>query len=122
MRGSRQQRWLSTHRGWEDFCVVGLGLLIVLSPMLAGAEIRTAVETSTGMVGILIIWLALLELMAFQRWDEYTQLAAGIWIATSPVILSYGGTLRVWHVVLGLAVAALALLELWQDRHRKSII
>ena len=36
----------------------------------------------------------------------------------SPFVLDYAGMLRTWHIVLGAAVAVLAVLELWQDRNR----
>jgi len=110
--------WFTEHRGWEDFCSAALGVLIVLSPALAGTEATTAATISAGLVGVIIIALALLEIMALQRWEEVLELACGLWIVVSPLVLGYGGALRLAHVLLGGAVAALALLELWQDRNR----
>jgi len=114
-----KHNWLTEHRGWEDFCSAGLGLLIVLSPVIAGAEVTTAATISAGLVGVLIIALALLEIMSLQRWEEVLELVCGLWVVISPLVFSYDGALRLAHILLGAAVAVLALLELWQDRNRR---
>lgn len=119
MNTSVKHGWFTEHRGWEDFCSAGLGVLIVLSPLLAPGEVTAAVIISTGLVGVLITMLALLETMQLQRWEEVLELLCGLWIAISPLVFGYGGALRLVHVVLGAGVAILALLELWQDRRRR---
>lgn len=111
--------WFTQHRSWEDFCSAGLGVLVVLSTGLAGQDVGTAVAVSTGLTGVLIVMIALLELMEFQRWEEVAELVCGAWLAASPFVFGYGGALRLSHVVLAAAVIVLALLELWQDRNRR---
>ena len=110
--------WITEHRRWEDFLSAAIGVLIVLSPAIAGNNVETAVTVSTGFVGVMIAMLALLELMSLQRWEEVLELICGAWVIASPIVLNYGGTLRVSHFVLGGLVVALALLELAQDRNR----
>ena len=110
--------WFTRHRSWEDYCSAGLGVLVVLSPILAAQDVGTAIAVSTGLTGILIAMVALMELLEFQRWEEVVELACGAWLAAAPFVLAYGGALRLSHVLLGAAVMALALLELWQDRDR----
>jgi len=117
--GSEQRGWLTRHRGWEDVCSAILGVLIVLSPALAGAEAGVALTISAGLAGLIITMLALLELLSLERWEELLELAAGLWMVLSPLVLGYDGTLRVVHYVLGGLVAVLALFELWQDRNRR---
>lgn len=119
MNTSVQKGWFTRHRSWEDYCLAGLGVLIVLSPILEVPEVGTAVAISTGLAGILIAMIALLEVMALERWEEGLELACGVWIVASPFVFGYGGALRVSHFVLGAAVVVLALLELWQDRGRQ---
>jgi hypothetical protein len=118
---SSQNSWFTEHRGWEDFCSAGVGVLIVLSPALTSADIAVAVTISAGLIGVLITALALLEIMQLQRWEELMELACGAWVIVSPFVLQYGGVLRTMHFVLGGTVAALAILELWQDRKRRFI-
>ncbi len=110
--------WITEHRRWEDFLSAAIGVLVVLSPALAAGNFDTAVTVSTGFVGVTIVTLAMLELMSLQRWEEVLELLCGAWVIASPVVLNYGGPLRVWHFVLGGIVVALALLELAQDRNR----
>ena len=107
MNTSAKKAWFSEHRRWEDACSAGLGVLIVLSPALvSSANMGPAVLISTGLAGVLITMVALLEIMSLERWEEVLE-------------LGYGGVLRTCHVGLGAAVIVLTLVELWQDRHRQ---
>ena len=87
----------------------------------APADAGTAVVISTGLAGILITMIALLETLSLQRWEEFLELICGAWVVAAPFALGYGGVLRTCHVVLGAAVIVLALVELWQDRHRRLV-
>jgi SPW repeat len=117
-------RSLTTHRTWEDWCGMLLGVLIVLSPWFpspAGHEVadaeRSFVILNTITVGILIFGLAQLEYVALQRWEEVAEIVAGLWLIASPYIFGYSddGMLRYWHASLGGLVVLLAALQLWQD-------
>jgi len=119
MNSSIRHGWFTEHRGWEDFCSAGIGILIVLSPSLISAEVDSAVAISAGLIGVIITMLALLEIMSLARWEEVLELLCGLWVGFSPLIFGYGGTLALAHFVLGGAVIALALLELWQDWNRQ---
>ncbi|MDP1583352.1 MAG: hypothetical protein Q8M18_07990 [Bradyrhizobium sp.] len=114
-------RFLDTHRTWEDWCGMLLGLLIVLSPWFP-TEPDHGFNADSGfvilnafMIGILVFGLAQLEYVALQRWEEVAALLAGLWLIGSPYVLSYSGTLGIWHVSLGGLVVLLAALQLWQD-------
>jgi len=112
---------LMEHRRWEDILSMILGFVIMLSPMFSffgDAGGSDTIVGITALVGAAIIVLSGLEQLSLQRWEEFLVFICGIWVVISPFVLNYAGTLRMWHVVLGAAVAALALLELWQDRNR----
>ena len=117
-------RSLTTHRTWEDWCGMLLGVLIVLSPWFpnpAGHEVvdaeRSFVILNTFTIGILVFGLAQLEYVALQRWEEGAAIALGLWLIASPYIFGYAdeGMLRFWHTSLGVLVVLLAALQLWQD-------
>ena len=117
-------RSLTTHRTWEDWCGMLLGVLIVLSPWFpnpAGYEVvdaeRSFVILNTFTVGILVFGLAQLEYVALQRWEEVAEILAGLWLIASPYIFGYSGDglLRFYHSSLGGLVVLLAALQLWQD-------
>jgi hypothetical protein len=113
-------QFFNAHRTWEDWLGMVLGLLIAVSPMLAGDEVSRAAVWNTVLVGVLVFFIAELEYAVLQRWEEICQLVLGLWLIASPYVLGYSaaGNLRFWHSTLGGLVILLAALELWQDRNR----
>jgi peptidoglycan/LPS O-acetylase OafA/YrhL len=117
-------RFFSTHRPWEDWFGMLLGVLIVVSPWfplqseheVMNAE-RSVMILNTFVVGMLVFGLAQLEYVALQRWEEVAEIALGLWLIASPFIFGYSGDefLRVWHAALGGVVVLLGALQLWQD-------
>ena len=95
-----------------------LGAAILVSPMFGETAVNATVVATTAIVGAAIVVLAGLEQVFLRRWEEFLALLCGVWVMISPFVLEYGGALRAWHIGLGAAVAALAILELWQDRNR----
>ena len=75
--------WFTEHRSWEDFCSAGLGILIVLSPVLVGENPATSVAISAGLVVVVITRLALQEVMSLQRREEVLQLRCGLGVIVS---------------------------------------
>ncbi len=117
-------RFFSTHRTWEDWCGMLLGVLIALSPWFpsqTGHELvdaqRSSMILDTVMVGILVFGIAQLEYVALQRWEEVAGVLLGLWLIASPYIFGYSsdGLLRFWHSSLGGLAVLLAALQLWQD-------
>jgi SPW repeat len=116
--------FLKTHRTWEDWLGMLLGVLIVMSPwfpMQADHEIvdaeRSFIILNAFTVGLLVFGLAQLEYVALQRWEEVAEIILGLWLIASPYIFGYSadGLLRFWHCSLGGAVVLIATLQLWQD-------
>lgn len=110
-------RFLKSHRTWEDWLGMALGLATGISPWAAGETSNETVVLNSAQMGLLILGLAVFELIDLRRWEEIAQLGCGIWLMVSPFHFGYAdaGDLRYWHFVLGASVAALSLLELWQD-------
>jgi hypothetical protein len=110
-------RFFTTHKTWEEWCGMVLGVLIVLSPWFTTQPDHTAVVANALIVGILVFGLSQLEYLSLQRWEEAGAFVLGIWLIVSPFIFDYTGAdaLRTWHFVLGGLVTALAILQLWQD-------
>jgi len=117
-------RFLSTHRSWEDWFGMLLGVLIVVSPWfplqpahdVMDGE-RSIMVLNTFVVGMVVFGLAQLEYVALQRWEEVAEIALGLWLIASPLIFGYSGDdmLRAWHAALGGIVVLLGALQLWQD-------
>lgn len=111
-----QHRWysLDTHHSWEDVLMMMLGAVVILAPIFIGGSDSAVVLT--GMAGVAIVGVAALRMTSLRRWEEWLQLACGLWLVAAPFVLSYAGAQRALHVSIGLAVCALAALGLWQDR------
>lgn len=105
------------HRTWEDWFGIALGVLIGLSPWLAGQTDNQVAMWITIAVGIWVVQFAGLQLVDLERSEEAGVMVCGLWLVASPFALGYTdtGTLMYWHFVLGTVVVLLALLELWQD-------
>jgi peptidoglycan/LPS O-acetylase OafA/YrhL len=119
-------RFLRTHRPWEDWFGMLLGVLILVSPwfpLQAGREIvdaeRSHMILNAFVVGMLVFGIGQLEYVALQRWEEAAAILLGLWLIVSPFIFGYAGDhmLQIWHATLGGLVVLLGLLQLWQDWH-----
>jgi hypothetical protein len=117
-------RLLGTHRTWEDWCGMLLGVLIVLSPWFPTQTSHEVIDAdrsfmilNTFTVGILVLGLAQLEYVALQRWQEIAAIVLGLWLIASPAIFAYAhdGMMLFWHSLLGVLVVLLGALQLWQD-------
>lgn len=115
--------FIRKHRTWEDWFGMLLGVLIVVSPWFPFSN-HDVMDTERGImilntfvVGMLVFGLGQLEYVALQRWEEVGEIAFGLWLIASPLILGYSGdeALRAWHITLGAIVALLGALQLWQD-------
>jgi len=107
---------LTTHRPWEDWLLLALGGLILLSPLFSDRGYRGPPAASALIVGLIMIFVAELEIVALARWEEIINLICGAWIMAAPLVLKYSGPLRSWHFGLGGLVVIITIFELWQDK------
>lgn len=110
---------LRVHRPWEDWLGMALGALTVFSPWALGAD-DLLIALNALIVGVLIYSVSALELRAVEIWEDWLNLALGLWLLSSPWALGYGelAALATSHYTLGALVAVLASFELWQDMRR----
>jgi predicted permease len=106
-----------THHTWEDWVLMLLGLLVAISPWMAGETADVAIDISAGLAGVLLIIVSGLELSRLYRWQEIAALLIGLWVIISPSIFNYLGLVPLadWHHALGAVIALMALVEIWQD-------
>jgi hypothetical protein len=90
-----------------------LGAILFFSPWMFGFGAGTAAENAN-IAGIIIAALAIAALAAFAVWEEWLNLIVGLWTLVSPWVLGFQGTTAMKvHVVIGIAVAILAAIEIW---------
>lgn len=116
-------RFFGTHRPWEDWLGMLLGVLIMVSPWfpmqvsdVVDVE-RSHLVLNSFVVGMLVLGLAQLEYVALHRWEEVASILLGLWLIASPVIFGYSEdqALQLWHILLGALVVMIGALQLWQD-------
>ena len=110
-------KFFRPHRTWEDWTGIALGMVIGLSPLFAAGEATNTVVLVSMLIGLLVLMFAAFEFVDLHRWEEIGMMACGLVLIAMPFIFGYAaaGTLRIWHVGLGVFAAALGLFELWQD-------
>jgi len=109
----------NTRRGWDDWFGICLGILIALAPWIVEEVANSPAVANAAIAGLIVMVLAEADLVNFRRWIEVCQLIVGVWVAASPFIFDYAasGSLRILHIVGGIAVAALSILELRQNNN-----
>jgi len=92
-----------------------LGAGLFLSPWVLGFFDQAAATWNSWLSGIAIAGLAIAAISTFAEWEEWTALAAGIWVAISPWVMSYSGdhAAAPIHVVAGILIAAAAAVRIW---------
>lgn len=103
-----------TNAKWCDVANLILGAILCFSPWIFGFD-AGKISQNAYIAGIVIAVLAIGALAAFAVWEEWLNLIVGLWVLVSPWVLSFHGTTRPMavHVVIGIAVAVLAAIEIW---------
>jgi hypothetical protein len=102
-----------TNAKWCDVANLTLGAVLFFSPWIFGFDAGRASENAN-IAGIVIAVLAIAALAAFAVWEEWLNLIVGLWTLVSPWVLGFHGTRAMTvSVVIGIAVAILAAIELW---------
>jgi hypothetical protein len=103
---------------WQDPLNLILGLWLIASPWVLGHEAEMTPTYNAVAVGILVAALAVLEFFKVKAWEEWTSVALGVWLAISPWLLGFSITVAATTnaLIIGIAVAALALWALGTDK------
>jgi hypothetical protein len=96
-----------------DVANLVLGAILSVSPWIFGFAAGAATQNAM-IVGIVMAALAIAALAAFAVWEEWLNLIVGLWAVISPWVLGFAGTTAMTvHVLIGIAVAVLAAIEIW---------
>jgi hypothetical protein len=97
---------------WEDWADWALGIWLLLSPWILLFEKDSVATRNAVIIGLLIVLTEAVTLSIFRVWEEWINVALGIWLVVSPWALPVtDGLARTNFVVIGLLVAGLALFE-----------
>lgn len=103
-----------------DLVNVVLGLCLVFAPWALGFTSEMAATRNAWIVGAAIALIALGALFAFREWEEWVNLALGVWAILAPWLLGFATVAAALyaHVIIGLIAGVLAALDLWMIRNR----
>ena len=102
-----------TNAKYCDVANLVLGAILLVSPWIFGFGTGAATQNAV-IVGIVMAALAIAALAAFAVWEEWLNLVVGLWAVISPWVLGFQGTTAMTvHVLIGIAVAVLAGIEIW---------
>ncbi|WP_102226384.1 SPW repeat protein [Acidimangrovimonas sediminis] len=104
---------------WQDWIVLGTGLMLALVPLLWEIEApeglpRWTLTAVFGAAGLLAALAAALALYTDAVWEEWIALVAGAWLAAAPWVLGFSGdTLLTWlSAGAGAVIFVMAVLSL----------
>src|SRR5215203_2975936 len=81
-----------------DVINLHLGIVLLMAPWLLGFV--SDIATLNALIcGAVIALVAIEALVAFIEWEEWINLAAGLWVAASPWLLGIGPEMRI-HVIV----------------------
>lgn len=104
-------------RRWQDQVILLLGLWLFISPWALGYVPGSAIALAANVAGAVIALLAAFDLYKTYAWAVMLNLVVGIWVAVSPWVdaLADRSAMMANSVIVGVAVALLALWELRSD-------
>ena len=108
----------SSIKHWQDPLMLILGVWMIVSPWALQYQSDTYAMANAVVLGILIGLAALVALFKVMAWEEWANVALGIWLLISPWVLGFSSMMAaMWNaVIVGIVVAALALWALGTDK------
>src|SRR5256884_7742085 len=102
-----------TNAKWCDVANLVLGAFLFFSAWMFGFDAGKVFGNSY-ISGIVIAVLAIAALAAFAIWEEWLNLIVGLWTLVSPWVVGFQVvTAMTVHVLIVVAVSALAAIEIW---------
>lgn len=105
------------YRHWQDWADLMLGLAVLLSPWLLGFTDAQVPMWNAICVGTAIMLLSAFAIARLEPWEEWLNIALGLWLIVSSWLLDYGSAPQAvaCHLGLGLLITFLAASELWEE-------
>lgn len=82
---------METKHRWQEWINMALGLWLFLSPFFGFGEATGAAALNAYIFGVIIVLLSGTALYLSQIWEEWINMAIGIWLFVSPFALGFSG-------------------------------
>ncbi|QCI63091.1 SPW repeat protein [Phreatobacter stygius] len=101
-----------------DWANLGLAVALFISPWVVGFATMAPPTWNAWIVGIALGAMALAALSAFAAWEEWVNLALGLWLIAAPWVLGFATNVNAqWtHLIIGALAAAVSAWALWDNR------
>lgn len=111
---------------WQDSLSLIVGVWLFFSPWVLGYSLLQGAMWNAVVFGLVIALMALAVLIAFHEWEEWADMAVGLWLIASPWVLGFaamaadpGAAAATWNaVVVGLLTFGMAAWSLIDHRGR----
>ena len=108
---------------WEAWCSWLLGLCLCISPGPLRFDAEPTATYASVLTGVLLICVEVITVSTFRIWEEWINVAIGVWLIAAPWVLNLsGGVVTANFVGVGAVVLALALYELRQGLRQNSSV
>lgn len=97
-----------------------LGACLASAPWVLGFTSQTAAAWNAWVVGAAVAFVAVDALANLTEWEEWANMALGIWAILAPWLLGFAGVAQAMyaHLFIGLIVTVLAAVDLWMAHNR----
>lgn len=104
---------------WQDWVNLVLGAWLLIAPFLGVGVGSEAAVWNSYISGLIVLAFAWAALARPQRWEEWINLAVGVWLVISPFVLNYTNlTGAMWsHIIIGLVIGTDAYLAMRSPTH-----
>ena len=89
-----------------------LGLFLVLSPWLF-VYAQSISKVDAWVTGLAVVLISIVAILAFSEWEEWLNLALGLWLMLAPWVLGFAHTAAHVSIGVGIAITYIALLDIW---------
>jgi hypothetical protein len=103
---------MTANMKWQDWATFLLGVWLAVSPWVLGFGEQTAAMWNALILGVVLVVFSLLELGFPEKWEEWVNMLAGVWLVIAPFALGFTSHF-VASVDTMLIGAAATLLSAW---------
>jgi hypothetical protein len=103
---------MAANMKWQDWATFLLGVWFALSPWVLGFSGHTTAMSNAVTFGVILMVFSLLELGIPEKWEEWVNMLAGLWLVIAPFALGFTSHFAA-SVDTMLVGAATTLLSAW---------
>jgi len=103
----------------QDWVNLALAVCLFVSPWIFGFAAEGRPAWNAWVVAVLLGVLAVGTLTLFAEWEEWANLALGLWLIASPWILHFANAMTATrtHLIMGVLIAVASAWAVWGHRH-----